>query len=261
MRCFARRTLFLPLLTSAQLLCTHASVAQERPTRVLIRAAAHDAKVIGSNVGGARIIVRDAETGSVLAEGVQEGSTGHTGLLVTERPRSGAYAVEGTAAFTAELNLVRPTWVEITANGPLGPGGPQASATKRMLLLPGVDVLGDGVVLELNGLTVVLEEPGPGATTAGATVLVRATVRMLCGCPTEPGGLWDADTMTMSARLLDGERVLSQTDLTYAGESSTYTGSLPAPMEAGTYRLEVLAAQPTAGNFGQAVREVEVEKR
>lgn len=258
---FVRRTLVLSLLVTASALSAAPAAAQARPTKVLIRAAAHDAKVIGSNVEGARIVVRDTETGIVLAEGVQGGSTGDTDLLMTERPRYGAYAVAGTASFVAELELSRPTLVDISATGPLGPGEPEASASKRMLLLPGVDVLGDGIVLELNGLTVLIEEPGEEPLVGGAILPVRATVRMLCGCPTEPGGLWDAEGMQMLARVLDGEQVLAETELAYAGETSTYKGSLPMPTEAGTYRLEVLAAQPGAGNFGRAVQVLQVGRR
>ena len=47
--------------------------AQTTPTRVMIRVVAHDAKIIGSGVGGARVTVTEVETGRVLASGVQEG--------------------------------------------------------------------------------------------------------------------------------------------------------------------------------------------
>ena len=56
------------------------------PTKVLIRAVSRDAKVIGANVGGARITIREAETGKLLAEGIQRGSTGNTQLIM-RRPR------------------------------------------------------------------------------------------------------------------------------------------------------------------------------
>jgi hypothetical protein len=46
------------------------------PTTVVVRAIAQDAKIIGSGVGGARITIRDARSGEVLASGVQEGGTG-----------------------------------------------------------------------------------------------------------------------------------------------------------------------------------------
>ena len=47
-------------------------------TNVMIRAKAKDAKFIGTSVGGAKILVRDALTKELLAEGVTSGSTGNT---------------------------------------------------------------------------------------------------------------------------------------------------------------------------------------
>ena len=47
--------------------------AQGTTTRVMIRATSHDAKIIGTSVGGARISVYNALTGTLLARGMQEG--------------------------------------------------------------------------------------------------------------------------------------------------------------------------------------------
>ena len=38
-------------------------------TEVMIRAQSKDAKFIGTSIGGAKVIVKDAETGEILAEG------------------------------------------------------------------------------------------------------------------------------------------------------------------------------------------------
>ena len=56
--------------------------AQAVPTDIVVRAIANDAKLIGSGVGGAHIVIRDAQTGDVLAEGLHEGSTGDTRAIV-----------------------------------------------------------------------------------------------------------------------------------------------------------------------------------
>ena len=60
-------TLLLLPLSAAPL----AAQEQEVPTRVMVRAVARDAKIIGSGVGGALIRIVNAATGEVLAEGKQ----------------------------------------------------------------------------------------------------------------------------------------------------------------------------------------------
>lgn len=236
------------------------SAEAQEPTRVIVRAVARDAKVIGSGVGGARITLRDAATGEVLAEGMQEGSTGSTeAIMLTPRLRGlTAYGADPEAAgFLAELALDRPTRVEIVAEGPLGTPGATQRASRTILVVPGRDVVGEGVILELNGLTVELLSPasedpavGPVPVDPGP-IEVRARVTMLCGCPTEPGGMWDSEQMEILARLLlDGE-VVAETPLEYAGETSIHAGTLPDPGP-GTATIEVIAADPARANFGMA---------
>src|SRR5579863_4954463 len=114
-----------------------------KETKVMIRAIARDAKVIGTHVGGARITVRDVSTGEILAQGMQQAGTGDTNLIMN-KPRVRGATVYGTpdaSGFLAVLHLDRPTVVEITAEGPLG--SPQATqrSSKTLLLIPGQDVL------------------------------------------------------------------------------------------------------------------------
>lgn len=255
----------LPMVLLATLVAggvpTQALAQEPVPTRVMIRVVANDAKLIGSGVGGARITVRDVRHGTVLAEGVQEGRTGNTRAIIVEPHVRHApiYDTEGAAGFLATLPLVEPTVVEIAAEGPLGTPDDLRRATRTMLLVPGQDVLGDGVVLALQGLTVELNAPH-GQTPeipAGQPLDVRARVTMLCGCPTEPGGLWDAADIRIEARLLQRGRVVASVPLTFTGQTSHYGGSMSTPT-AGEYVLEVLAMDPTHGNFGRVRRLVQI---
>lgn len=264
-----------------------APAGAQETTRVMVRAVSNDAKVIGSAVGGAQITIREAATGEVLAEGVQEGATGSTeAIMLTPRLRGlTAYASDPEAAgFLAALALDRPTRVEVTAEGPLD--APQAiqRASKTLLLIPGHDILGEGVVLVLHGLTVEILAPGmegpapggeagppegeggeaamapiePVAVEAGP-IEVRARVTMLCGCPTEPGGMWDSEQIEMSARLLlDGE-VVAEIPLAYSGETSVHVGTLPDPGP-GPAAIEVLAADPARANLGMARRQIVISR-
>lgn len=231
------------------------------PTDVVVRAVAHDAKVIGSSVGGARITITDAESGAVLAEGVQEGGTGDTELIMRQ-PRERGATVFGTsdaAAFRATLELEGPTVVEVTAEGPLDAPRASRTASRALLLLPGRDVTGEGVVLVLQGLTVEVEAPAEGDTVAAGDELpVRVGVEMMCGCPFTPDGLWDADRVDVTARLVRDGRTVAEEELGYAGRPSTFGATLSAPSAAGGYELVVTAAQPDGDNFGVARRELRV---
>lgn len=250
---------------------TGGAASREGPTRVRVRVVAHDAKIIGSGVGGARVTIRDAETGRVLAQGVQTGSTGDTRAIVVDPVERGAtvYDTPEAARFDATLSLNRPTHVLIEAEGPLGTPHALQRATLTTLLFPGVDVLGEGVVLELHGFTVEIFEvegakagdPGRGTASTGTAnggldptgFRVRARVTMLCGCPIEPGGLWDADRVRVVAQLVDHGRVVAEAALAYAGTTSTFEGFLPADHE-GADELRVLAADAERANFGSASR-------
>lgn len=262
--------------------------AAQETTRVLVRAVARDAKVIGSGVGGARVTIRDVATGEVLAEGVQEGSTGSTeAIMLTPRLRGlTAYGADSEAAgFLAVLELERPTRVEISAEGPLYTPHALQRAAKTLLLVPGRDVMGEGVILELNGLTVELLAPGAGAegvADAGAgdepasgaaaarppvepipveagPIQVRARVTMLCGCPTEPDGMWDSLQMEIVARLLLDGQVVAETPLEYSGETSIHVGTLPDPGP-GPAAIEVIASDPARANFGMVRRAILVSE-
>lgn len=226
------------------------------PTDLLVRVVANDAKVIGSGVGGARITVRDARTGQVLAEGVQEGGTGSTDRIVREaRSRSATvYDTEGTAAFLATLELRRPTVVEVVAEGPLDYPDAARRASKTLLMMPGQDVTGEGLVLRLHGFVVQVLSPEAGAPVeAGERLQVRAHLQMMCGCPTEPGGLWDSDRYDLSARLVSDDRVLAEAPLRFAGQTSHFEAELPVPSDGrvpSDLRLEVVAADAERVNFG-----------
>lgn len=227
------------------------------PTEVRVRVLAHDAKLVGSGVGGARVTVRDAETGELLARGEHQGGTGDTDLIMRQPQERGAtiYDTEGAAEFLTTLDLDEPTVVEILAEGPLDTPGSIQRASKTLLLIPGFDFVGEGIVLRLYGFRVTLDVPD--TVDVGAEIPVRATVRMMCGCPTEPDGLWDADDYTIVARLHRDGDVVAETPMAFAGESSTYEASLPAPAS-GPARVEVIAVDPAKANAGRADAVVEI---
>ena len=242
---------FVIILSLAVL--TAPAVASAEQTEITVRVLAKDSKFVGTSMGGMRIILRDAHTGEILATGLTQGGTGNTKLIMHEdRGRRAQLADKSAAKFTATLDLDEPRLIEAEAYGPLG----QPQAATRVLstqwVVPGRGISGgDGWVLDLPGLVVdVLAPPAhirlPAETTE---VVLRANVVMMCGCPIEPKGLWDADKLEVKAIVKrNGERI-AQLDLAYAGETSQFATKVPVEAP-GDYEVIVFAHDPRNGNTG-----------
>ena len=232
--------------------------AQEAvPTRLVVRAVAADAKVVGSGVGGVHVTVEDAATGEVLAEGAHLGGTGDTEAIMRQPHERGAevYAGEGTAAFTAELALERPTRVRVTAEGPLdAPATSRQQTSTTLWMIPGRHLDGEGLVLELHGFLVEVVDARPDREELD----VSARVRMMCGCPTRPGGLWDSERYRIHARLLREGEVVAESPMAFSGETSVYRASLPVDGAGGRGTLEVLVTDTERANVGYARSTVEL---
>lgn len=230
-----------------------ASGARAEPTRVVVRAQAVDAKFIGDQMGGVQVTLRDARSRRVLARGLIRGGTGDTArIMKTPRSRGQVTADAATAGFEAVIDLSRPTLVEVEATGPVGKPASAIRVTSQAWVFPGRDVTGDGWVLNFPGLVI---EADP-ATLNAAAPQVRAQVSLMCGCPIEPGGLWNADNYSVRAELWRGRKLISSGQLSYAGKTSHFAGTLP-PAPAGRYRLRVTAIDldtPNAGVWEDSVR-------
>lgn len=173
---------FLPASFAAfAALALAAAPAVAEETAVTVRVLSRDAKFIGSSMGGARVTIRDAETGALLAEGVTEGSTGDTQRIMgTPRERGATIATPDAGAFTATFDLDRPTLVEIAAFGPLAQRQSAVAASTTRWLLPGKDLTaGDGVILELAGFAVDVLAPAAHSIVAGEEVEVLVNLVML----------------------------------------------------------------------------------
>ena len=223
-----------------------------KETKVMVRAIARDAKLIGKGVGGARITIKEVSSGRVLAEGMLQDGTGETPLIV-EKPHvrgEKIYDTPGASGFLAVFNLERPTVVEVTAEGPLGSPDATQRSSKTLLLVPGEDILGDGIILEIHGFIIKTLSPQLGTKVKlGSPFEVKATVNMACGCPTEPGGHWDSNKFRVVARLVREGNVEVEVPMQYAGVLNTYSGNVPVTA-AGQVELQVLALDPVNANFG-----------
>lgn len=236
----------------AALLASAPLAASAEPTPLTIRVLSMGGKFIGSGMGGARIVVRDARTQQVLAQGVTIGGTGDTKRIMAGGPRNAALADDSAASFRTVVDLAEPTLLEVEAYGPQAQWQSTISARSQRWVLPGHGVAGgDGWVLELAGLAVDVTDPPAHVRLAAGerTVTIRANVALLCGCPIEPGGLWDAARFDVTARVTrDGGEPASQ-PLAYAGRSGLFSASIEAA-KPGTYAVTVTAVDRATDAVG-----------
>jgi len=237
------------LLTS--LLCATSAAAE--PTQIDVRVISKGAKFVGSSMGGVLVTLRDADTGELLAQGVTRGGTGDTARIMKDaRGRHDPVATEGAAVFRATLDLEAPRAIEVSAFGPLSQRQAANRASSTMWVVPGKHVTGgDGWLLELPGFAVdVLDPPSHQKLGAGTrSIGLRANVTMMCGCPIEPGGLWDADRFEVRARVRRDGGAEVELPLRYAGETNQFSAELET-REPGTYDVVVHAYDPATGNTG-----------
>jgi hypothetical protein len=226
--------------------------AQAEPTRVAVRVLSKDAKFIGTATGGARILIRDADTGEMLAQGVTRGSTGDTGRIMREpRQRGVALATPGSARFDATLDLQEPRRIEIEATGPLAQPQAAGRAAVTLWLIPGKHLEGgDGVLLELPGFALdILAPPAHVRLKGPQQVQLRVNLVLMCGCPVEPGGLWDANRYEVKALLRRDDQPAGEASLRYAGSTSQFEGAVDA-QQPGVWEVLVYAYDPATGNTG-----------
>ena len=171
------------LLVNGSLVLVQPSFSADKiSTKIIVHVVSKDAKIIGSGVGGALVRIKNLETGEVLAQGKQEGGTGDTDRIMVQPRRRGetVYATPDGALFQAEIFLDKPTRVEIDAEAPLAYPQSIQKGSKTLTLIPGKNILGEGVILELNGLIVNILSPSPRESLKkGEGTLVSAEVRML----------------------------------------------------------------------------------
>jgi hypothetical protein len=231
-----------------------------KPTTILVRVVAHGSMVLGRDVGGARVTITDVVTGLVLATGIQQGEAGDQNQImrtprIMEEPR---YSSRPSASFTTTIELVRPTLVEIAAEGPLAYPASMQRATKTVWLIPGHDLTNDGIVLQLYGYVVLIESPRSGEPLiAKDDITLRASVRTLSGALVRPHGDWDSRKLHIYGELLVGDRVVERMQMFYSGDKASFEAPffVPTPKDAPDgITLRVVAAGPASGNFslGQA---------
>ena len=245
---------FLSFLAMVFLLSSTADAAE---TRIKVSVLSQGAKFIGSSLGGARVILRDVETGSVLAQGVTAGTTGDTAkIMLDDREPGQALSSADSAHYSVVLDIDKPHLVAFEVYGPLAQRQSALQATRTQWVLPGKHLdQGDGVFLVIAGMAVdILDPPAHIRLEAGGPssrdVSVVANVTMMCGCPLSPDGLWPEDAFEVRAVLSHKGRVVKTQDLSLAEDQASRFETTFSVSEQGWYDVFVYAYQETTGNTG-----------
>ena len=219
-------------------------------TTVMVRAQSKDAKFIGSSIGGAKVIIRNAITGEIMAEGITEGSTGDTGRIMSEpKERGKELTDESTAGYLAELDIDSPVFVTVEVIAPINKKQARVSSSTQLWVIPGKNITGDGVVLEVPGFVVDILSPQTHERIASpAEVEISANIIMMCGCPITEGGIWNAAQYEIEAIIKEKEEGTRKVDLEVQEKPSTFSGK--TTLQSGYYEITVIAFDPATGNTG-----------
>ncbi|HSP12990.1 MAG TPA: hypothetical protein VLO29_10735 [Salegentibacter sp.] len=246
-----KRSYFLIFAFTLLLSATGNLFSQE--TKIMVRALATDAKFIGTSMGGAKIIIRDVETGKILDEGLTKGITGDTEvILLSPLDRYKEIVTEETAGYEASLDLDKPTFVSVEAHGPMGKKQAQVISSTQLWMIPGRDITGNGIILEIPGFVVDVLSPQTHETINAETEIeIRANIVMMCGCPVTEGGTWDASDYEIKALIssISSEgKEQKEINLNPTGKASTFSETVQ--LEKGEYEIAVFAFDPKTGNAG-----------
>lgn len=244
------KKLFLGVL----LLLFVANISEAVQTKVIVRARARDAKFIGTTMGGALVVIRNSQTGEIMAKGFTKGGTGNTAsIMVKPLQRGVPYAGKSAAKFEANVDINEPTLVTIQVFAPYAQRQSMEETSTQLWLIPGKNILGDGIIMEVPGFSV--DVLAPQAHTmmklsgGKLTVPIRANVMMMCGCPITQGGLWNAAKYEVKAIVKHNGTTSETVPLRFAGKTSTFEGKLEITKR-GIYEVTVYSFDPATGNAG-----------
>ena len=231
-------------------LMTLVSVSYAVPTRLTVRVKAHDAKFVGSGVAGVKVTVRDFNTNEILSEGTIMGGTGNTKVLMFQPIKRGQnISDKRTASFTAVLDINKPKKLLVEVEGPLAAGVDMHKETKTLWLIPGKDIVGDGIVFEFYGLIVQAYSPVPHSIEkVGTTITIGAHVSPMCGCPIGKNKIWNYKNYSVVATIYHGGKKIDEFPLEFTGKIGNFEGSLTLS-KPGAYQI-VITASDNRNNQG-----------
>lgn len=223
-------------------------------TKIIVRAKAKDAKFIGSSLGGAYVIIRDKTNDKILAEGKTSGSTGNTNLIMNvPKERGNLISDEQTAKFLAIIDIDEPTFVNIEVISPFNNKQAQSKVSAELWLIPGKDILGDGIILEIPGFIIDILKPRTHQYISLNSIKnepfkIQANIVMMCGCIIDKEGIWDSEDMEVKAIIKKNGIHLKDVEMSLI-ETNLFEGSIDLT-SAGQYEIIVYAYNAKSGNTG-----------
>lgn len=215
-------------------------------TSIMVRAKAVDAKFIGTSVGGVKVVVEDAETGEILDQGWINGGTGSTKAIIKEPITRGQVLTDDkTAGFLAKVDVSSPRLLRFKLVGPYAYRQALQEASVTSWVIPGKDILGDGITLNMPGFIVdawtrVLE---------GGKVDIYTKASLLCGCPIYPDGPWDPKNYEATAILMQNDVKVAEVKLDFTGPVGLFSGKTTIK-KSGYYKAIVYIFDKKTGNMG-----------
>lgn len=245
-------------------------------TSITVRVQAKGGKFLADDIGGSEVTLRDGLTGERLGGGLALGtdsgnlsnlysSNASLSAIVTPpEPPGGTPTVwwlspdTATSGLVVDLDISRPTLLEITAFGPLGGLQSAHRVTTTQWITPGQSIdQGPGFVVEIPGLLVQVMEPATHlaipSTSLPYTVPFQVNVTMMCGCQIAAGQPWIPSDFAVTAAIGPVGQPPSETVLlSFPGTApSLFTGSWQVPLGAsGFFQAEITAVQRSTGNTG-----------
>ena len=112
-------------------------------------------------------------------------------------------------------------------------------------VVPGKDILGDGIIITMTGFIVdawtrVLEN---------GQVDIYTKASLLCGCPITKDGHWQADNYEAKAILMRDEETIDEVTLDFTGPAGMFSGKTTIT-EPGHYKAVVYLYDAKTGNVG-----------
>lgn len=136
-------------------------VSEAVQTKIVVRVRSKDAKFVGSSMGGALVIIKDSETGKVLAEGLTSGATGDTNKIMIEpKERFGRITDDKTAKYETSVDIKEPKLVTVEVEAPYGKKPETVKSSTQLWLIPGKHIVEEGLVIEVHGFSVDADTPG-----------------------------------------------------------------------------------------------------
>jgi hypothetical protein len=172
-----KRLLVLGILLSGVFLF---SISEAVQTKLVVRAKSKDAKFVGTKMGGALVIIKESETGKVLVKGLTAGETGDTGKIMKAPKTRFGHIADGVAGFETAIDISEPTLITIDVLAPYMHKDNLIKSSTQMWLIPGKDITGEGIIIEVPGFSVDARAPESAKLANGKAVIpVQARIVMI----------------------------------------------------------------------------------